>query len=35
MTIGIELKEYNTGIYRIDITDTNGKRYGKTVMVEK
>lgn len=32
--LGIELKEYATGLYRIDITDTNGKRYGKTIMIK-
>lgn len=31
----LELKEFITGIYRIDITDTKSKRYGKTVMIEK
>lgn len=32
--LGIDLKDFTTGLYRIDITDTKGKRYGKTVMVE-
>ncbi len=31
----ITVKYFISGLYRIDITDTNGKRYGKTVMVEK
>lgn len=32
--LGIDLKDFTTGLYRIDITDTKGKRFGKTVMVE-
>ncbi len=32
--LGIDVQEYNSGTYRIDITDIKGKRYGKTVMVE-
>ncbi len=35
MSTGLELKEFISGMYRIDITDTKSKRYGKTVMIEK
>ncbi len=31
----ITVKDFVIGMYRIDITDIKGKRYGKTVMVKK